>query len=258
MEIQWRRFKIGDPWVCGGIGLAGALVVLALRYGGILQASELYAYDVFLRLRAARTQVANDQIALVEISEDDVAKLDYPLPDAVLAEVLRKIEAQRPAVIGMDIFRDLKEPRSGSGKAALDQTLLEYPNIISIFLYGSYNNPYAVAPPDFLKDQILNRVGINNFPRDNETVRRAFIDVGGLENKTRHIYLSFSTLIALRMGVRMTNVANGVICVGGRPVPRFSGNTGGYLHQPAAGYQESSNHISIRLSVLRPAYQQGL
>ena len=83
-----RRFRLGTALIAAGLGLAGEVLVLALRYAGVLQGAELYAYDMFLAHRARNMPAANDQFALVEVSEEDNAKFDYPLPDLKLVELL--------------------------------------------------------------------------------------------------------------------------------------------------------------------------
>src|SRR4051812_43539649 len=70
---------------------------------GRLQFLEFYSYDFLIRhqQRAAST----GPIVLVEMTDEDIHSpmLDWPIYDDKLAELLRTLEADKPAVIGLDI-----------------------------------------------------------------------------------------------------------------------------------------------------------
>jgi adenylate cyclase len=82
---------------------------------GWLQFLEFQAYDFFIRhqTRAA----TSDPIVFVEMTEADIhnSSLDWPIYDDKMAELFRKLEADQPTVIGLDIWRDIPVPKNGVG-----------------------------------------------------------------------------------------------------------------------------------------------
>jgi adenylate cyclase len=145
------------------LGLVLAVFVSALfarRMGG-LQFLEFRAYDFFIQHQPKAA--SSDPIVLVEMTEDDIQSptLDYPIYDDKLAELLITLEAQQPAVIGLDIWRDIPVPKNGSRLRQFNDVLLSNANIICIYTLGGIAPPQALMPyPD--------RLGFNdNFPVDN-------------------------------------------------------------------------------------------
>ncbi|WP_199296764.1 CHASE2 domain-containing protein, partial [Leptolyngbya sp. FACHB-711] len=89
---------------------------------------ELMALDQMVRLRPS--EPADSRIVLVTIDESDIQQLgQWPMSDAVLAQVISSLKQQQPRVIGLDIFRDLPvEP----GHQALVEVFTSTPNLIGI------------------------------------------------------------------------------------------------------------------------------
>jgi adenylate cyclase len=108
--------------------LTSAWGVVLLRSLGVLQTWELTAFDQLLQLRPAEKPDA--RIVLVSVGESDLQKLgNGTLSDQVVAQLLQKIKAQAPRVIGLDLYRNLPmEP----GHAALRQVFKSTPNLIGI------------------------------------------------------------------------------------------------------------------------------
>ena len=229
-----RRFRLGNALISAGIGLAGAALVLALRYLGFLQGAELYAYDKLLRLQAQHAPAADNEIALVEQNETDIETRGYPLPDAQLADLLTRIELQHPAAIGLDLYRDLAEPRSGQDLKALESVLNANDNIICAFKFGDAAHPFEIKPPAILKDR-LDRIGFNDFPFDYKSVRRAFLF---LADDAGNTYTSFALQLAFIKGVSPQPVpGTDLVAIGGAPVYKFNKDTGGYVNAADGGYQ---------------------
>jgi len=148
------------------VGVLIALFVFActltVRHLGWLQFLEFQAYDFFIRHQPKAP--TSDPIVLVEMTEADIhsPSLDYPIYDDKLAELLSKLEADHPAVIGLDIWRDIPVPKSGTGLPQLNQVLESNSNIVAIFTLG------GIAPPPILKSN-PDRIAFNdNFPPDVE------------------------------------------------------------------------------------------
>lgn len=139
--------------------------MLVLRRAGWLQILEFHFYDFFIRHQARAA--TSDPIVLIEMTESDIHNnfLDYPIHDDKLAELLRILSAQHPAVIGLDIWRDIPVPKNGRGLAELNQVLVTNHNIIAIFTLRGIS-----APPVLKSDPA--RVAFNdNFPVDDMVER---------------------------------------------------------------------------------------
>src|SRR5437899_4379555 len=107
-----RAFR--NPWVASLMLSIGVFVLLAgARELGLLQSVEFLAYDKFLTWRAG-PETTDPRIVIVEITENDIAKYDFPIPDDLLAKLLEKIADAKPVTIGLDIYRDVAVPRAGS------------------------------------------------------------------------------------------------------------------------------------------------
>jgi adenylate cyclase len=138
--------------------LVSLLIVLAVfvsalfaRRLGWLQFLEFRAYDFFIQHQPKAA--SSDPIVLVEMTEDDIQSptLDYPIYDDKLAELLNILEAQHPAVIGLDIWRDIPVPKNGAHLREFNDVLLSNANIIAIYTLGGIAPPAALMPyPDRL------------------------------------------------------------------------------------------------------------
>lgn len=80
------------------------MLVIGVRQIGMFQPLELKALDQQMRLR--RSEGLDQRLLLVTAREEDINKYRFPLPDAVLAKLLAKLEQYQPRVIGLDIYRD--------------------------------------------------------------------------------------------------------------------------------------------------------
>jgi adenylate cyclase len=134
---------------------------LALRHSKLLLFLEFQAYDFLIR---HQPEVEPGPIVLVEMTEADIhsPSLDWPIYDDKLAELLRILEAAQPAVIGLDIWRDIPVPKNGVRIQEFNQILQAHSNIIAIFTLG------GIAPPAILKSD-PERIAFNdNFVVDHE------------------------------------------------------------------------------------------
>ena len=215
------------------IGAVVFLLVGATWQGGYFQRHELGVYDHFIRWRSD-PRASDPRLLLILQSEEDIDQLDYPLRDKVLAALLERIESGNPAAIGVDLYRDLPEPRDRSGSAVLDQVLQRYPNIICIFKFGTEDHPFQVPPPRVLM-QDETRYGFNDFPYDFKTVRRGFISLPSTNR-----YDSFAWKLAqLYLGrLQVYPAAEGNdIRLGKAIIRRFHSSDGGYVDVKDTGYQ---------------------
>ncbi len=182
---QWRGVVVAAPSAAG--------LVLLLRWIGLLQGTELWAFDQLVRWRPQEAQ--DDRIVIVGISEKDLQTYNFPISDRLLAQALNSIKQQEPRAIGLDIYRDLPVPPDYESlaktfreqPALLEkeipiepgyQSLLDVfqttPNLIGIERAIGDESFGKVAPPPKLKE--LGQVASNDFPRDTDLkIRRGFL-----------------------------------------------------------------------------------
>ncbi|MGI0494191.1 CHASE2 domain-containing protein [Alkalinema pantanalense CENA528] len=172
--MMWHQLKklikqnLGMVWIAPSIAL---LVILGQEVGAF-NLAEWRLRDEFTQLRShwrlPKAQDVAQQIVIVTIDEADIRWVqDWPIPDDVLAKLLIQIRAQKPRVIGLDLYRDL--PR-GQGHDILQQVFQSTPNLVGIEkIAGS-----RVAPPPTLKK--LDQVGLADLILDGDRhVRRALL-----------------------------------------------------------------------------------
>ena len=120
---QQLRNKIADVSIARSLSLprpklaiifmaniAVSLAIMGLRWFGLLQVWELKAFD-FLRQNLP-TEAADKRLLIVGADEGDLNQYGYPIPDRILVQLLDKLQQYRPAVIGLDIFRDRSIPEN--------------------------------------------------------------------------------------------------------------------------------------------------
>ena len=201
---------------------------------GLFQESDLWVYDCMVWFHSD-PKATDSRIMLVLLNEKDIKAMDWPLRDTRLSELFDKIESGGPSVIGLDLYRDLAEPRDGSGSTRLNQAFVKYPNIVPIFLFsGSLKDPFSIAPPAILasgSNADLSRCAFNNFV-DNKIIRRGLLYVGD--------YASLSCVVAqyyLAGKNIQTSMDGAAIRFGKTTFPQLQSNDGGYVRQADPGYQ---------------------
>jgi adenylate cyclase len=221
-------------WLVTALGSALAfLILISLRQAGYLQSLELSAYDAFIRLQPSSGQ--NIPIVLIGVTETDIQELrQWPLSDAMLAEVLDTLIGYEPRAIGLDIYRDI--PVS-PGTEQLERVLLENDQIIVVEKAPSVDGT-GIPAPNVLRNST--RIGFNDVvPDPAGVVRRAllFLDYGS----------STSYSFGLRLALRYL-ATEGISPEPGHPDPthlRLGSTTlsplqadyGSYVDIDASGYQ---------------------
>jgi CHASE2 domain-containing sensor protein len=229
---DWTGFKVA---VVSVVIVSGSL--LGVRAIGGLERVELSMYD--LMVRRSPELPPDDRITVVAITEADIqAQQRWPLNDAVLAEVLGKLQANQPRAIGLDLYRDFAiEP----GSAALTQQL-QAPNVVAIeaIPVGTLEEipPPPASPPE--------QVGFNNLPPDlDNVVRRAFLYLSRPDG-------SVGTALGMQLALRYL-AAEGIepiespqyantVQLGDAPFLQLTPTSGGYEQLDAGGYQILLNY----------------
>jgi diguanylate cyclase (GGDEF)-like protein/PAS domain S-box-containing protein len=219
--------------------LSVAICVISLRLSGVLQPLEWAALDQFFRSRPL--EPVDKRVVIVGIDEEDINQLkQWPISDALLAQVLQKLDAAKPRAIGLDIYRNLSvQP----GHDQLVQTVKSIPNIIGIERIQDEKWP-AVSPPPMLSQP--QQVGFNNMIIDSDRkVRRAVLYWWPGDGKTRK---SFAFQLALRY-LKTENISTKALAkgsdrlqLGGGILQPLEANDGAYVGVDAKGYQILANY----------------
>jgi CHASE2 domain-containing sensor protein len=233
MQQHWQK-KIFPGEVVWRQALPG-LVVLTLIVGarllGLFQGLELKMLDTLLRWRPA--EATDERILIVGVTEDDIQRLGtYPVPDGVLANLIRALEAHQPRAIGIDIYRDLPvEP----GHQTLVETLTTRPQVIAIEYI--LNHP-PIAAPAYLPDQ---QVGFVDFPVDADGfVRRALLGFRNTDGAYRFsLALKLAEIYLQSEGLTLENGLQDPAAMrfGTTEFSRVPPNTGGYIKADTGGHQ---------------------
>jgi adenylate cyclase len=217
------------------VALAAAFgIVAAARYLGALQEPELGAYDAMLRMR---TPAPDSRIVLIHETESDLRRFGHPLPDAVLAQVVETIEAQRPAAVGIDKYRDTPV---APGTAELDAAMRKHSNLVWIFLFGK------VPPPAALKD--TDRVGFNDTVDDpGGIIRRGlvFLDDGKTTYPSLALALALKYLQPHGASIGAAPDSEEAVMLGRSRLDPLHPNAGGYAGADAAGFQILRDYRSM-------------
>ena len=219
------------------IVLAVFLSALLARRLGWLQFLEFRAYDFFIQQQPKAA--TSDPIVLVEMTEEDIQSptLDYPITDDKLAELLTILEAQQPAVIGLDIWRDIPVPKSGAHLRQFNDVLLAHPNLIAIFTLG------GIAPPQALASQ-PDRLGFNdNFPVDDQVeratpkVRRCLLVSQAVTGQRLDaLPLRLASVYLARLGIE-PEFGAGTVRLGKAQLRALQPNEGAYVGADTGGLQ---------------------
>ncbi|MEO1430344.1 MAG: adenylate/guanylate cyclase domain-containing protein [Cyanobacteria bacterium J06633_8] len=228
---QWSSVLIAAPSV--------TLLVMLVRLTGLLQMLELAAYDQLFILR--NSEKKDERIVIVEIDEEAIRQLEYPIPDDKLAQILQKIKQHQPRAIGLDLYRDKPV---GKGYDSLVKVFESTPNLVGVQKVAVSIDSASVNPPPVLKK--LDRVGANDFPLDADgKIRRGLFylaDKDGNQIFSFSFKLAYLYLNAMNIYVGLAPPDNQLIQVGKVVFTPFASNDGGYVRTPDQGYQVLLNY----------------
>jgi adenylate cyclase len=232
---QWRGVWVTAPSI--------TVLIVLLRWAGLLQSWEWAAYDQYLRVRPNETR--SERIAIVGIDDEDLQKIgQVPIPDGVYAELIRKLKAMEPGAIGLDIYRDLPvEP----GHQELVEVFQSTPNLVAIQKVVGDSPRDVVSGPAALQGNPF-QLGSNDLIVDADNkVRRSFLYVQPDPQNPQMIYFSFGLLLAGHyldaQGIGADqDPETGIWKFGETEFPRFEANDGGYIRADDLGYQLLLNY----------------
>ncbi len=220
------------------IAPALAALVIGVRMTGLLQLLELSALDQFFLLRPSQP---DDRIVIVGIDEQDLRYVGkWPIPDGVLAELIKKVKQQQPKAIGLDIYRDIPIP---PGHEKLVQVFQTTPNLIGITKVVG-EQVHQIPPPPALSDR--NQFAANDLPYDVDgKVRRAFLYLSDKNDEnvfSLGFQLALMYLKDLDIHPKMIDEKKFQIQLGQALFTPFRRNDGGYAWAADEGYQILLNY----------------
>lgn len=212
--------------------------VIALQSTGFLQLLDWATYDQFVRWRPL--EPPDSRIVIVTIDEPDLKKLgQWPIPDAILAQLIEKIKLQNPIAIGLDIYRNLPvQP----GHEDLIKVFKTTPNLVGVEKVVEDQNRASIEPPPILKDK--DQVGAADLILDADgKIRRALLSIKPPERPT---ILNLGATVALiylqTQGITPKMTENQQVILGKAEFTRFTENDGGYVRADDDGYQILLNY----------------
>lgn len=242
-QIAQSQLKRVQPLV-NSILVATAIatgVVVGVRHVGGFQQAELVTFDWMMRSRYWN-RGKDERLLLVAITEADIQQQQqWPLSDRLVAQVLEKISRFEPAVIGLDLYRDVpQEP----GHQELRSQLRSLPNLIGITKLADSQDPGVPAPPILPPDAI----GFNDIVTDPDGVVRRNLLFAATGNGDTSF--SFALRVALRYlslhGISLKNNPQNPLEVwlGKAKLTPLTATSGGYQSIDADGYQILFNYRS--------------
>ena len=236
-------------WSWGGKAgrrvLATSLLVTAAfwgwrQVGTSLEALEIYTRDRMVRLNADAPP--DPRLLVVGVTEADIKRYRYPLPDGVVAEALSRIVEAQPRAVGLNIFRDIPQ---GEGREDLLQVLQQHPQIVVVC---TTDIEMGYPPPQGLTKE---RLGFSNLLLDpGGVVRRALLGVGpsalpdDTENPCQNpaepmfsLGLQLARQYLAEVGIPLTETDSDEIQFGAVVLQPLGPSDGGYQRADTRGYQ---------------------
>jgi CHASE2 domain-containing sensor protein len=137
--ISWRS----------ALFLSLILTIIVIKPLGRFERLDLLIFDFFYQIRPQEPQ--DKRVIIVGITEQDIRSAKaYPFSDAYLAKIITKIQNYSPAVLGLDLVRDISVP---PGKAKL-KDLLKSPNLVTAGTIGVGNDAIAFPPDSRLRGDV--------------------------------------------------------------------------------------------------------
>jgi CHASE2 domain-containing sensor protein len=214
-------------------------LLLGMRQLSLFEAWELGVFDQSVRSRPALKP--DPRLLVVTITEADIqAQKQWPLSDAAMHQLLEKLEQYQPAVIGLDIYRDLPvEP----GHVAFAAKMRTSDRIIPICKVSDSESP-GVPPPQGVP---VDRVGFSDVVVDPDgIIRRGLLFMDPPPMSPCATPYSFSFQLAQRylkkQGIPPQLTDQEYLQFGDIIFKPLSPDAGGYQQIDAGGYQILLNY----------------
>ncbi|HEY9848562.1 MAG TPA: adenylate/guanylate cyclase domain-containing protein [Leptolyngbyaceae cyanobacterium] len=222
--------------------------LLGVRYLGVIESWELTAYDQMVRF--VQNKRLDSRMLVVAITEADIRSQRWPISDRTVTQILQNLQKHDPAVIGLDIYRDVpQEP----GYSLLINLLKSSPNIITI----TDDAGGIPAPPDLPKEQI----GFNDLLIDSDgVIRRNLLYIPTERGTLSSFSLRLAQTYLKKSGItpQSSRTEPPYLQLGKAIFVRLQSDSGGYQKIDARGYQVMLNYRSGRSIARKVTLQQVL
>jgi CHASE2 domain-containing sensor protein/serine/threonine protein kinase len=233
-KLTWGHHlrSLGKIFLCS---VLTSVVVMGVRFLGGLQFLELKALDTFMQLRPADGQ--DDRILLVTFTEADVQALKQAsIADRTLVKLLTKLEKYQPAVIGLDLYRDIP---IGEGRQELLTYLQQSNLVVATCKAADDTDKMGIAPPDGIaggsvsQDSVL---GFSNVVLDTDnSVRRHYLQLNPPAAARCATHYALSLQVAFRYLQQMRGIQGQFLNATQLQLGNVVFNR---LQVPAGGYQQ--------------------
>ncbi len=236
--LHLGRSVVGHPAFVASLTVTGLLLVG--RQLRLLEPLELSAFDHLMQMRPALPP--DPRLLIVKVTEVDIQSYRFPLKDSLIHELLTKLEQNQPAVIGLDIYRDIPQP---PGHAEMSALLQKSDRIVPVCKISDAEDPGTSPPPNVP----LDRVGFSDLAIDPSSfVRRALLFVQPPQTSRCTSEYSFGFQLARRYleqkGIQPELTPQNQLKLGKVIFKPFESNDGGYQHADNGGYQILLNYRS--------------
>ncbi|HHP7245143.1 MAG TPA: CHASE2 domain-containing protein, partial [Elainellaceae cyanobacterium] len=222
-----------------------ALMIMGVRYGGLLQRWELQAFDQLMRSRP--TEPPDDRLLIVAITEDDFQLPQQQqrmgsLSDQAFTQLLDTLQSLQPRAIGLDIYRDFPTQfPPGEPATALPETN----NLFAVCKTRdrATNHPGIAPPPEVP----VERQGFSDVVKDpDDVLRRHLLALNPHPISPCKTPYALSAQLAFHYlkaeGISARYTASDQMMLGDTLIKRLQPHRGGYHTADLAGYQILLNY----------------
>lgn len=207
--------------------ISSVIVTFLIMLGrslGILEPLELSAYDFLMEKRPP--EQIDDRILLVAADETDMSRYGKPLlGDAIIDQVVKKLEQYQPRAIGLDVFRPYPI------KSEHDALVTSFKNNQNFIDVCSQKIPPS---PAFSEKQLKEQVGFADLyqdENDNAVRRQVLWQTPPKSSECPNSNYAFSLLLAnqyLEAQGKPIDFSTGNLRFGATTFKRLAARTGGY------------------------------
>jgi len=255
LQSNNHRTQLQSCWRSIQVVLLSSLVITSLVMGvralGLLQPSELKAFDQLMRLRPE--EKSDSRLLIVTVDEADIQyqnqmkmNLRWSLSDQALAQLLKKLDQYQPRTIGLDVYRDFSVD---SNNADLATRLKQDNRFFAVCKVSAVEDgaPDGTPPPPEVPEE---RLSFSDFVADdNDIARRQLLHLTPPLTSPCTAEYAFSLQIALHYleakGITSYITPEGYLQIGNIVFKQLKTHTSGYQGVDAGGYQVLLHYRSL-------------
>ncbi len=229
------------------------ILVMGIRYFGMLQPWELQAYDHLMQLRPA-IERSDPRLVIVTVDEGDIhyqnqqkMKRTGSLSDLALLQLLQKLEEYQATTIGLDIYRDFSVDRE---YPELATRLKQDDRIFAVCKVSDHVDDASdgIHPPDEVPK--VRQTFSDVIPDDDEILRRQLLHLEPSADSPCSAENAFSLQIA-RHYLLSKNITAEInpqenLQIDKIVFKRLKEHSSGYQRADLSGYQVLLNYRSLR------------